>query len=48
MADLGMDMLHRALEAFLARDAEAARAITLMTIKLTISIIKFTGSCSNG
>ncbi len=28
MADLGMDMLHRALEAFLARDAEVARAIT--------------------
>lgn len=27
MADLGMDMLHRALTAFLARDAEAARAI---------------------
>jgi phosphate transport system protein len=28
MADLGMDMLHRALGAFLARDADAARAIT--------------------
>jgi len=28
MADLGMDMLHRALEAFLARDADVARAIT--------------------
>jgi phosphate transport system protein len=28
MADLAMDMLHRALGAFLARDAEAARAIT--------------------
>ena len=28
MADLGMDMLHRALGAFLARDADTARAIT--------------------
>jgi phosphate transport system protein len=27
MTDLGMDMLHRALTAFLARDAEAARAV---------------------
>lgn len=27
MTDLGMDMLHRALTAFLARDAETARAI---------------------
>jgi phosphate transport system protein len=29
MADLGMDMLHRALGAFLARDADTARTITL-------------------
>jgi phosphate transport system protein len=28
MADLGMDMLHRALGAFLERDADTARAIT--------------------
>jgi phosphate transport system protein len=28
MADLGLDMLHRALTAFLHRDAETARAIT--------------------
>jgi phosphate transport system protein len=28
MADLGMNMLHRALGAFLARDADVARAIT--------------------
>jgi len=28
MADLGLDMLHRALGAFMARDADTARAIT--------------------
>jgi phosphate transport system protein len=29
MADIGLDMLHRSLTAFIARDAEAARAIPL-------------------
>jgi phosphate transport system protein len=29
MADIGLDMLHRSLSAFIARDAEAARAIPL-------------------
>jgi phosphate transport system protein len=34
MADLGMNMLHRALGAFLARDADVARAITLEDDKI--------------